>query len=69
MVKILGLEDDIFDDARGDADSLAGLLLELFQKMPERDEKASFRNFTFTVKAVDKRRIKRVLVTIKPEED
>jgi CBS domain containing-hemolysin-like protein len=37
--------------------------------MPERDEKASFRNFTFTVKAVDKRRIKRVLVTIKPEED
>jgi gliding motility-associated protein GldE len=69
IVKILGLEDDIFDDARGDADSLAGLLLELFQKMPERDEQVSFRNFTFTVKAVDKRRIKRVLVNISPEEE
>jgi gliding motility-associated protein GldE len=68
--KILDIEDGIFDEARGDADSLAGLLLELLQKMPEKDEKVSFRQFTFTVKAVDKRRIKRVLVTrITPESE
>jgi gliding motility-associated protein GldE len=64
MVKILGLEDDVFDEARGEADSVAGLILELMQKMPERNEKVTFNDFTFTVKGVDKRRIKRVLVTL-----
>lgn len=66
--KILDLEDDLFDEVRGDADSLAGLMLELMQRMPEKDEKASYLQFIFTAKAVDKRRIKRVLVTLsKPQ--
>jgi CBS domain containing-hemolysin-like protein len=70
LSKILGIEDDIFDDARGEADSIAGLLLELMQKIPERGEKISYRQYTFTVKAVDKRRIKRVQVTLqKPEPE
>ncbi|MBW6460587.1 MAG: gliding motility-associated protein GldE [Bacteroidales bacterium] len=71
LCKILGINDDIFDGVKGDADSLAGLILELLEKMPDIDEKVSFEQFTFTVKAVDKRRIKRVLVTIAetPEEE
>jgi len=68
MIKILDIEDDVFDDARGDADSLAGLILELMQKMPERNETVTYGQFTFTIKAVDKRRIKRVLVTLAPKE-
>jgi len=68
MIKILDIEDDVFDDARGDADSLAGLILELMQKMPERNETVTYGQFTFTIKAVDKRRIKRVLVTRAPKE-
>lgn len=66
--KIMEIEDDVFDEVKGDADSIAGLLLELMEKIPEKDEKVSFLNFTFTVKAVDKRRIKRVLVTLAPSE-
>jgi putative hemolysin len=62
--KILDIDDDLFDDVRGDADSLAGLILELMEKMPEKDEQVSHGQFTFTIKAVDKRRIKRVLVTL-----
>jgi gliding motility-associated protein GldE len=72
LCKILEIEDDIFDQVRGDADSIAGLLLELMQKMPERGEKVLYRQFSFTVKAVDKRRIKRVMVTLlkaEPEAD
>jgi putative hemolysin len=70
LYKILDIADDLFDEVRGDADSLAGLILELMEKMPEKDEKVSYRQFTFTVKAVDKRRIKRVLVTqLKPQSD
>jgi putative hemolysin len=70
LYKILDIEDDLFDEARGDADSLAGLLLELMEKMPEKDEQVAYGQFTFTVKAVDKRRIKRVLVTrVKPASE
>ncbi|NTV83464.1 MAG: CBS domain-containing protein, partial [Bacteroidales bacterium] len=68
LCKILDIESDLFDEVRGDADSIAGLLLELMQKMPERGEKVQFRQFSFTVKAADKRRIKRVLVTLKKAE-
>ncbi len=69
LIKILGLEDDTFDDVRGDADSLAGLILELMQKMPERDEKVTYDRFIFTVKAADKRRIKKVKVTLRDNEN
>ncbi len=62
--KILGINDDIFDEVKGDAESLAGLLLEMLEKMPEKDEKVPFRNFLFTVKAVDKRRIRKIQVTL-----
>jgi putative hemolysin len=65
LCKILDIEDDLFDKARGDADSVAGLILELLEKIPEKGEKVTFGQFTFTVKAVDKRRIKQVLVTLK----
>jgi putative hemolysin len=66
--KILEIDDELFDEVRGDADSLAGLILELMEKMPEKDEQVSYRQFTFTVKSVDKRRIKRVLVTLSQPE-
>jgi gliding motility-associated protein GldE len=66
--KILELDASIFDEVRGDADSLAGLILELMEKMPERGEKITYGHFTFTVKAVDNRRIKRVLVTLSEPE-
>lgn len=62
--KIIGVNDDIFDRVKGDADSLAGLLLELMEKLPEKEESAVYQYFTFTVKAVDKRRIKRIMVEI-----
>jgi putative hemolysin len=68
LYKILNVEDDLFDEIKGDADSLAGLILELMEKMPEKDEQVSYRQFTFTIKAVDKRRIKRVLVTLQKAE-
>jgi len=68
LYKILDIDDGLFDDVRGDADSLAGLILELMEKMPEKDEKVSYGQFTFTIKAVDKRRIKRVLVALKRSE-
>ncbi|MBW6491103.1 MAG: gliding motility-associated protein GldE [Lentimicrobium sp.] len=60
--KVLGIEDRIFAEAKGDSDTLAGLMLELAGKIPEKNESLQFENFTFQAETVDKRRIKRVKV-------
>lgn len=62
--KIIGIEDRIFEEAKGESDTLAGLLLELAGKMPEYHESIRFSNFLFRIEALDKRRIKRVKVSI-----
>ena len=64
LYRILGIEGDIFEEAKGDSDTLAGFILELAGKIPEKDEKITFEKFIFTIEAADKRRIKRVKVTI-----
>jgi putative hemolysin len=67
LYKILETEDDIFESVRGDADTLAGLILELKGDFPDKGEKTSFRNFEFIIEAVDKRRIKQIRLIIRPE--
>jgi gliding motility-associated protein GldE len=62
--KALGIQDRIFSEAKGESDTLAGLMLELAGKIPEKNESLKFENFTFQAETVDKRRIKRVKVTL-----
>ncbi len=66
LYKIIGVDDDIFDDVKGDADTLAGLILELKGEFPRKGEKTSCKNYTFTIEAVDKRRIRQIRLTIQP---
>ncbi len=65
--RLMDVDADIFDEVRGDSESLGGLLLELFARMPRVGEKKRFKNFIFTVMSVDKKRIKNVRVFIKKE--
>jgi putative hemolysin len=69
LYKVVGIEDDVFKEVRGEADTLAGLILELKGDFPEKGEKTSFRNFEFTVEAVDKRRIRLISLRIQPERN
>jgi len=62
--KILEIEDDIFEEVRGESDTLAGLILELEGSIPERGDLTTFQNFSFKIKAVDNRRIKQIEVSI-----
>lgn len=62
--KILDIDPDDFDEVKGESDSLAGLILELEGKIPEKEASIKFRNFTFKILAVDNRRIKQIKVTI-----
>ncbi len=62
--KIIDIEDDIFDDVKGDSDSLAGLILETEGSLPEKNKIILIKNFTFKVLTVDIRRIKKIEVSI-----
>lgn len=62
--KITGTSDHVFDDYKGDADTLAGLILELKGEIPVVHEKLTCENFDFSIESVDNRRIKKIKVEI-----
>lgn len=66
--KILDLEDSIFEDERGESDSLGGLILEINGKIPEEGEIIHYRNFELEVESVSNHRINMVKFQIHPEE-
>lgn len=69
LYKILDIDGENFENAKGDSDTLAGFILELSGKIPMKNEKIKFENYVLTVEAADKRKVKRVKLTIlEPEE-
>lgn len=69
FTKILNLPDDEFDDVEGDADSLAGLLLEIKGDFPAVHEILKYKRYTFEVLETDERRISKVKVIIGCEDN
>ncbi|MFH0894252.1 MAG: gliding motility-associated protein GldE [Bacteroidota bacterium] len=67
--KILGIDTDTFEAVKGESETLAGLMLELVGKIPEKNDKITCMQFDFHVEASDKRRIKKIRVLIKPENE
>ncbi len=63
--RITNCNDTIFDEVKGDADTLAGLILELRGEIPKQNETIQCKQFIFTIKQVDNRRIKEIKVSIK----
>lgn len=63
--KVAIVDDKVFEEVKGEADTLAGLILELRGEFPKQGDKLSYKNFVFEIKEVDKRRIKLLQVTIK----
>lgn len=64
FLRVLNLPDNEFDDAEGDADSLAGLLLEIKGDFPAVHEILIYKNYKFEVLAIEERRISKVKVTV-----
>jgi putative hemolysin len=65
VYRILEIEGDDFEESKGDSDTLAGFLLERWGKIPLKNDKIEFNNYLFTIEAADKRKIKRIKLTIK----
>jgi putative hemolysin len=64
LYRVLDIDGEVFEDKKGESDTLAGFILELSGKIPVKNEKVAFDNYIFTVESVDKRRIKRIKLTI-----
>ncbi len=67
VCRIMDLQADIFDQVKGESDSLAGLVLELAGEIPQASQIVQSGDFQFTVLEVEKYRINKVKITIKPQ--
>ena len=63
--KVIKLENyDHFEDAKGEAETLAGFLLEISRGFPKKNEILLFDDYSFTIEVIDKKRIKQIKMTI-----
>lgn len=63
--KVIGLEDErIFEEQKGESETLAGFVLEQSKSFPKRSEVIDFENYQFKVESLDKRRIKQIKVSL-----
>ena len=66
VCKIMDLPIDTFEGVRGDSDSLAGLVLEIAGRFPAVNDVVSSGDFEFTILELDRNRIKKVKIAVKP---
>jgi CBS domain containing-hemolysin-like protein len=64
FTKITGIPENLFDDIKGDADTLAGLILEKKGEIPSVKSKIQIKDILFIVEAADKRRIKQIRIIL-----
>jgi gliding motility-associated protein GldE len=62
--RIVEVDEDIFETQKGEAETLAGFILEILGNFPKKDQKITFENCVFTIEAVDNKRVKQIKVTL-----
>ena len=64
LYRILDIDDETFADVEGDADTIAGLLLEIKGDFPQLHERIDYANFTFEIQEVEEHRIAKVKIVV-----
>ena len=62
--RVTDVDEDLFEIKKGEAETLAGFILEVIGNFPKKDQKIEFENCTFSIEALDKKRVKQIKVTI-----
>jgi len=62
--RIIDVDEELFESAKGEAETLAGFILEILGNFPKKAQKINFDKCRFTIETVDKKRIKQIKVTI-----
>lgn len=65
IYKILNIEGSAFEEEKGDAETLAGYIIEVVGRIPKKNERIELDEYTLMVESADKRRVKRVKLTLK----
>ncbi|MDT0620198.1 gliding motility-associated protein GldE [Croceitalea vernalis] len=66
--RVVKLDDDeLFEDNKGESETIAGFVLEISGSFPKRGEKVIFNEFVFTVESLDKKRLKQIKVKLPHE--
>jgi putative hemolysin len=58
-------DESIFEDEKGEAETLAGFVLEISKSFPKLNSKINFKTYTFSVEALSNKRIKQLKITLK----
>jgi gliding motility-associated protein GldE len=66
--KVFDIEEDLFEEVRGESETLAGLMLELTGEIPQKDQIIRYGDFVFRIESADRRRIKEIRVEINKNE-
>jgi putative hemolysin len=66
--KALDIEPYVFDDVKGESESLGGVILEINKGFPNAGDIIEYASFTFVIEALDKKRIKRVRVQVNEQQ-
>ncbi len=64
LCRILDLESDIFENSKGESDTLAGFIIEFTGRIPAKNEEVRFKEIVFAIESADQRKIKRIKVTL-----
>ncbi|MBT8303858.1 MAG: gliding motility-associated protein GldE [Bacteroidia bacterium] len=65
VYRVIKLEDDtIFEENKGEAETLAGFVLEISGSFPRLNSKINFEDYVFTVESMDRKRLKRIKLTL-----
>jgi len=67
MYRILGIDGKLFEEHKGESETLGGFVLELTGRIPKKGERVSLHNFNFTVESADNKRVRRVKVHMRDE--
>jgi len=64
LYKVLNSKEDIFEEVRGEADSLGGLVLEMLGDIPKKNDIINIKEFTLKIESADNRKIKKIKLII-----
>ena len=67
VVKLGDEQQDLFEQQKGESETIAGFVLEISGSFPKRGEKVTFENHTFTVESLDKKRLKQIKINLPHE--
>jgi len=67
VYRVLGIDGQLFEDNKGESETLGGFVLELTGRIPKKGERVTLRDITFTVESADNKRVRRVKVTLRDE--